>query len=117
MYLKQKIPRSSFLSFFDDFRYAGATIVALCSQGLSSKCVDNRDIRMNKHKNLTFRLILRKKILGPSRFEPTKKLHSGLYPVNRMSNQLNKISPLSFFSRQLNANKRFSDKNYLRYFF
>ena len=35
MYLKQKIPRSSFLSFFDDFRYAGATIVALCSQGLS----------------------------------------------------------------------------------
>ena len=34
MYLKQKIPRSSFLSFFDDFRYAGATIVALCSQGL-----------------------------------------------------------------------------------
>ena len=36
MYLKQKIPRSSFLSFFDDFRYAGATIVALCSQGLRS---------------------------------------------------------------------------------
>ena len=35
MYLKQKIPRSSFLSFFDDFRYAGATIVALCSQGLN----------------------------------------------------------------------------------
>jgi hypothetical protein len=35
MYLKQNIPRSSFLSFFDDFRYAGATIVALCSQGLS----------------------------------------------------------------------------------
>jgi hypothetical protein len=28
----------------------------------SSKCVDNHDIRMNKHKNLTFRLILRKKI-------------------------------------------------------
>ena len=37
MYLKQKIPRSSFLSFFDDFRYAGATIVALCSQGLRGK--------------------------------------------------------------------------------
>jgi hypothetical protein len=36
MYLKQKIPRSSFMSFFDDFRYAGATIVALCSQGLKS---------------------------------------------------------------------------------
>jgi hypothetical protein len=34
MYLKQKIPRSSFLSFFDDFKYAGATIVALCSQEL-----------------------------------------------------------------------------------
>ena len=33
----------------------------------SSKCVDNGDIRMNKHKNLTFRLILRKKILGSSR--------------------------------------------------
>ena len=57
----------------------------------SSKCVDNRDIRMNKHKNLTFRLILRKKILGPSRFEPTKKLNSGVYPMNRMSNQLNKF--------------------------
>jgi hypothetical protein len=39
MYLKEKIPRSSFLSFFDDFRYAGATIVALCSQGLKSKKV------------------------------------------------------------------------------
>ena len=35
MYLKQKILRSSFWSFFDDFWYAGATIVALCSQGLS----------------------------------------------------------------------------------
>ena len=35
MYMKQKNPRSIFLSFFDDFRYAGATIVALCSQGLS----------------------------------------------------------------------------------
>jgi hypothetical protein len=46
--------------------------------------------------------------LGSSRFEPTKKLHSGLYPVNRMSNQLNKIS-LSFFSWQLNA------KNVFRY--
>ena len=46
--------------------------------------------------------------MDSSRFEPTKKLHSGLYPVNRMSNQLNKISPLSFFSWQLNAKKRFS---------
>jgi hypothetical protein len=36
MYLKQTIPRSSFLSFFDDFRYAGARIVALCSQGLNT---------------------------------------------------------------------------------
>jgi hypothetical protein len=46
--------------------------------------------------------------LGSSRFEPTKKLYFGLYPVNRMSNQLNKISRLSFFSWQLNAKKRFS---------
>jgi hypothetical protein len=58
---------------------------------------------MNKRKNLTFRLIFRKQLLGPSRFEPTKKLNSGLYPVNRMSNQFNKISLLSFFSWQLDA--------------
>ena len=64
---------------------------------------------MNKHKNLTFRLILRKKYLGPSRFEPSRKLHSGLYSVNRMSNQLNKISLLSIFSWQLNAKKTFLD--------
>jgi hypothetical protein len=34
MCLKEKILRSRFLPFLDDFRYAGATIVALCSQGL-----------------------------------------------------------------------------------
>ena len=34
MYLKETILRTFFLSFFDGFRYAGATIVALCSQGL-----------------------------------------------------------------------------------
>jgi hypothetical protein len=32
--LKEKILRSSFLPFLDDLRYAWATIVALCSQGL-----------------------------------------------------------------------------------
>ena len=58
----------------------------------SRKCVYNCDIRMKKHENLTFRLILRKKILGPPRFEPTEKI-----PVNRISHQLNKISLLSFF--------------------
>jgi hypothetical protein len=35
MCLKEKILRSRFLPFLDDFRYAGATIVALCSQGLT----------------------------------------------------------------------------------
>jgi hypothetical protein len=36
----------------------------------TSKCVDDRDIRMNKHKNLAFRLILRKQILGPKNYIP-----------------------------------------------
>jgi hypothetical protein len=34
MCLKEKILRSRFLPFLNDFRYARATIVALCSQGL-----------------------------------------------------------------------------------
>jgi hypothetical protein len=73
----------------------------------SSKRVDNRDIRMKKHKNLPFRRILRKNNFDPSRFEPTNKLYSGLFPVIRMSNQLNKISLWRFFGWQLNAKKRF----------
>jgi hypothetical protein len=34
--------------------------------GSSSKCVDNLDIRISKQNNLTSRLNLRKKNLGPS---------------------------------------------------
>ena len=57
----------------------------------SSKCVENRDIRMKQHKHLTFRLILRKKFLGSSRFEP-KITFRFIYAVNRMSrNRLSKI--------------------------
>jgi uncharacterized protein YfkK (UPF0435 family) len=40
---------------------------------LSSKCVDNRGLRMNKQKNLTFRLILRKNNLGPIEIRTFKK--------------------------------------------
>jgi hypothetical protein len=36
MCLKEKILQSSFLPFLNDFRYARATIVALCSQGLNT---------------------------------------------------------------------------------
>jgi hypothetical protein len=40
----------------------------------SSKCVDIRDIRMNKHKNLIFRLILRKKKIGPIEIRTYQKI-------------------------------------------
>jgi hypothetical protein len=73
--------------------------VVQCSS--SRKCADNRDMRINKYKNLTFRLVLSKKKFCPSRFEPTEKFHSGLYSVNRMSNELINISILSVFSWQL----------------
>ena len=36
MCLKENILRSRFSPFLDDFRNAGATIVALCSQGLKT---------------------------------------------------------------------------------
>ena len=55
-----------------------------------------------------FGINFEKKKSGPTEIRTYQKLLSGLYPVNRMSNQLHKISTLSFFSWQLNAKNRFS---------
>jgi hypothetical protein len=43
-----------FLPFLDDLRYAGATIVALCSQGLSSK----KKIEKTQKKNFVIWVVL-----------------------------------------------------------
>jgi hypothetical protein len=49
MCLKEMILRSDFLSFSDDFRYAWATIVALCSQGLTQGLTDNIYLKMSEY--------------------------------------------------------------------
>jgi hypothetical protein len=46
---------------------------------------------MKGEEKIETRLFIRgihQKFSSSSRFEPTKKLHSGLYPVNRMLNHL-----------------------------
>jgi hypothetical protein len=48
MCLKEKILRSHVLTFCDDFRYAWAAIVALCSQGLTKYSKWNRPSRVTQ---------------------------------------------------------------------
>jgi hypothetical protein len=61
MCLKEKILRSRFLPFLNDFRYARATIVALCSQGLTNNILKN-----SSH---SYSLILRKMLSVKQKFD------------------------------------------------
>jgi hypothetical protein len=56
MYLKKKILRSRFLPFLNDFRYARATIKALCSRGLTTT-LPNQRIYFSNNKKIKLGLL------------------------------------------------------------